>query len=65
LDNLGLVCSRRQGYYPQAIEHHQQALTLFREIGHRTGEAKALNGVGETHHAAGHPEQARAHHNTA
>jgi len=28
-------------------------------------EATALNGIGETHHATGHPEQARAHHNAA
>ena len=25
----------------------------------------ALNGVGETHHATGHPEQAHAHHGAA
>ena len=40
-------------------------LTLYREIGERGGEADALNGVGATHHATGHHDQAHAYHAAA
>jgi tetratricopeptide (TPR) repeat protein len=64
LPNLGLLY-RRQGRYPRAAEHHQQALALFHEIDHRHSEAVALKGVGETHHTTSHLDQAHAHHTTA
>jgi len=64
LTNLGALY-QRQRRYQQAAEHHQQALALFREIGHRAGEAMALNAVGETHHVTGDPEHARANHDVA
>ena len=52
----------RQGRYEQAASHHQEALTLFRELGDRAGEAEALNGLGDALLASGQPEDARAQH---
>jgi hypothetical protein len=49
----------------QATQHHQQAVTMFRETGYREGEACALNGLGEAAHAASRPADARAYHTTA
>ena len=43
----------------------RQALALFREIGDRTGEAEALNGVGEILLSAGRPDEARVEHAAA
>jgi DNA-binding SARP family transcriptional activator/tetratricopeptide (TPR) repeat protein len=60
LDNLGLVY-RWQGSYQQAAEHHQQALTLFREIGDRSGEADALGNLGLAYWNQGHFQQAVEH----
>ena len=39
----------RQGRYPEALEHAQQALDLFRAAGHHVGEGRALNAVGWLH----------------
>jgi len=47
------------------MDCHRQALAIFRELGDRSGEAETLNGAGETLHAAGRPEQARAQHGDA
>jgi tetratricopeptide (TPR) repeat protein len=49
----------------QAIDCFKQALALFRELGDRTGEAEALNGVGEIMLGAGRPQEARAGHAAA
>ena len=64
ISNLGLVY-RRQGRYRQAAEHHQQALTLFRELGDRSGEAYALDNLGTVYWRQGHYEQAGEHHQQA
>jgi tetratricopeptide (TPR) repeat protein len=55
----------QQGRSEQAADHHQQALAMFREIGDRSGEAKALNGVGQTHRATGQLHEAQIQHTTA
>jgi len=64
LSNLGVIHGRL-GRYRQAADYHQQALTLFREIGDRGGEAAALNGLGETLLADGRTGHARAQHSAA
>ena len=47
------------------VQPGEQALALFRESGDRTGEAEALNGVGEILLATGQPDEARAEHAAA
>ncbi|MGH3976873.1 MAG: tetratricopeptide repeat protein, partial [Pseudonocardiaceae bacterium] len=42
-------------------EHLQQALALFRELGHRVGEADALATLGEAYQRQGHAQQAADH----
>jgi tetratricopeptide (TPR) repeat protein len=53
------------GRYRQAIDHHEQALTIFREIGDRGGEAEALNSLGEALLADGQRDQAHTRHRSA
>jgi tetratricopeptide (TPR) repeat protein len=36
----------RTGDYPAAVTCHQQALELFRDLGHRHGQTDALNELG-------------------
>ena len=45
-NNLGL-CYAALGQVAAAIDHHQQALTIYRGIGYPYGEALALVGLGE------------------
>jgi tetratricopeptide (TPR) repeat protein len=45
-----------------AVERMGQSLAMFREIGNRSGEACALNSLGEAYHATGRLEEARAQH---
>ncbi len=45
LVSLGVV-DCRQGRYPQAADHLEQSLVLFRETGDGIGEARALNTLG-------------------
>lgn len=52
----------QQGCHQQAIHPLQQALTLFREIGQQSGEATALNGLGEAHLLAGRHVNGRIQH---
>lgn len=46
LDDLAQTCRRGNFNLGKGIEYHQQALTLYREIGDRRGEADALGGLG-------------------
>ena len=55
----------RQGRCRKATSHLQQALALFREIGDRSGEAEALNGLGKVFFLTGQDDQARAQHAAA
>ena len=64
LNNLGLVYFW-QARYPQAAEHHQQALALCREIGDRAGEADALTRLGLVYQQQGSDQQATEHHQQA
>jgi tetratricopeptide (TPR) repeat protein len=64
LDYLGTLQTRR-GQPARAADHLRQAVTLFREIGERDGEASALNGLGETASATSHPAEALTHHTAA
>ena len=64
LANLGII-DLRQGRCSQATGSLQQALDLFRQTGDRSGEAEALNGLGEVLLATGEPDGARAQHASA
>jgi tetratricopeptide (TPR) repeat protein/transcriptional regulator with XRE-family HTH domain len=57
LTNLGFV-DMRQDRYPQATDHHRQALALFRQIGDRAGQARALNNLGGIDWQQGRYQQA-------
>jgi DNA-binding CsgD family transcriptional regulator/tetratricopeptide (TPR) repeat protein len=46
LDDLAQTFRRNNRDLQQGIEHHQQALVLYRQIGDRRGEADALGGLG-------------------
>jgi hypothetical protein len=46
------------GDYRRAIELLTQALTIFREIGNREGEASALGGLGDSHASLGEYREA-------
>ncbi len=64
LINLGVIYFR-QGRHGQAVEHHQQALALFREIGDQAGEAYALTSLGLVHWRQGRYRRANEHHQQA
>jgi DNA-binding CsgD family transcriptional regulator/tetratricopeptide (TPR) repeat protein len=46
LDDLAQTFRRGSRDVAQGIEHHRQALALYRQIGDRRGEAEALGGLG-------------------
>jgi tetratricopeptide (TPR) repeat protein len=48
-----------------AVGHLREALSLCRELGSRSGEADALNSLGEVLLATGQPDHARAEYATA
>ncbi|OIP71465.1 MAG: hypothetical protein AUK43_06115 [Oscillatoriales cyanobacterium CG2_30_40_61] len=50
------------GQYQQAIEYHQQALTISREIGDRRGEGSALGNLGNAYGSLGQYQQAIEYH---
>ena len=64
LTSLGLV-HWQQGRYQQAIDHHQQALTICREVSDRAIEALALAYLGLVHAQQGRYQQAIDHHQQA
>ena len=43
----------------KAIDHHQQALAILREIGDRRAEGSNLGNLGIAYHALGQVEKAR------
>jgi Uncharacterized enzyme of heme biosynthesis len=47
--------------YASAVDCLQQALTLFRQIGDRGGEAVSLNTLGIVYRKQGHYERATGH----
>ncbi|ATL70112.1 tetratricopeptide repeat protein [Nocardia terpenica] len=51
---LGYV-HRETGAYEQAADLHRQALALYRNIGHRLGQAEELDGIGRVLLATGEP----------
>jgi tetratricopeptide (TPR) repeat protein len=53
------------GRYDQALDHHQQALALEREIWDRYGNVTTLNDIGETLRAAHRPAEALVSHHEA
>ena len=61
---LGLVMLR-QGRHERATSHLRQALALQAELGNHSGEAEALNGLGEAFLAASQADCARTHHHDA
>ena len=59
LDSLGYA-HQQLGHRADATACYQQALGLHRQTGSRWGEAETLGHLGDTRHAAGNPEEARA-----
>jgi tetratricopeptide (TPR) repeat protein len=57
LDNLG-IARRNLGQVERAIEYHQQALAVSREIGDRRGEGTDLGNLGIAYHSLGQVERA-------
>ena len=53
------------GDYPAAAASHQQALTLFADLGNRLGQAEALNRLGELATRTADTPQAREYHTRA
>jgi tetratricopeptide (TPR) repeat protein len=53
------------GDYAAAAASHQQALTLFADLGNRLGQAEALNRLGELATRTADTPQARKHHTQA
>lgn len=49
-----------QGRHADALGHSEQALRLYQTIGHKTEEARLLNGVGWCHALLGDYQRARA-----
>jgi DNA-binding SARP family transcriptional activator/Tfp pilus assembly protein PilF len=64
LTGLGVV-DWEQGRYPQAAEHLQQALALYRETGDRPGQARAFNNLGIADWGQGRYVQAADHYRQA
>ena len=64
LGSLGLVYAA-MGDLPKAIDHHQQALAIDRQIGYRQGEASDLGNLGLVYAAMGDLRKALQHHQQA
>jgi CHAT domain-containing protein/tetratricopeptide (TPR) repeat protein len=58
---LGIVYGSL-GQYQQAIDYHQQYLTIAQEIGDRWGERNALGGLSNAYYSLGQYQQAIKHH---
>jgi len=58
-DSLGYV-EHQLGHHRDAADCYQNALSLFRELGNRFNEADILTHLGDTRHAAGDQQEARA-----
>ena len=64
VDNLGNVyCSL--GQYPQALDCHQRALAIRRDLGDRRGEASSVGNLGSVYHSLGQYPQALDHYQQA
>jgi tetratricopeptide (TPR) repeat protein len=55
----------RQGRYAQAAGHFRQSLALHSQVGNYSGQAEALNGLGEAFLAASQAGQASARYSAA
>jgi tetratricopeptide (TPR) repeat protein len=64
LGNLGLVYYHI-GRMDKALEHQQQVLIVFREIGDKLEEANTLKNIGLVYQDTGRMEQAMKHHQKA
>ena len=64
LNTLG-SCYYRLGQINTAIEHHQQALTIARDIGDRQGEAAQLGNLGSCYYRLGQINTAIEHYQQA
>jgi tetratricopeptide (TPR) repeat protein len=56
---------RLTGDYVIAADSQSRALRLYRDLGHRIGEAQTLNSMGELSLECSSPDQARARHEQA
>jgi tetratricopeptide (TPR) repeat protein len=57
LDNIGGIY-RSLGQYQEALEYHQQALDIQREVGDRAGEGATLNSIGVVYDSLGQYQEA-------
>jgi tetratricopeptide (TPR) repeat protein len=64
LNDLGLV-QQETGDHAAAAASHQQALTLFADLGNRLGQAEALNRLGELATRTANTPLARKNHTQA
>jgi hypothetical protein len=62
LDTLQLIgeFETRRGSHDGAADHLRHAISLYRQIGDRTGEAAAMDGSGVLHTRLGEPAEAAA-----
>jgi len=60
LGNMGIVYLY-QGKLKEAFQHHQQALKIHREIGHKEGEASDLGNMGSVYQIQGKLKEALQH----
>jgi len=64
LGNIGLIYSDK-GDLDKALEYHQQALKIDREIGYKQGEASDLGNIGLIYRAKGDLDKALEYHQQA
>jgi len=64
LNNLGFIYAQR-GNWQQAQDYYNRALPLWREIGHRSGEASTLNNLGFAEANLGKGDRALDYYNQA
>ncbi len=64
LNQLGLV-QQLTGDYPAAAANHQQALSLYRDLGQRHEQAEVLNNLGEMSSRCAASQQAYHYYNQA
>lgn len=60
LDGLG-VAYCEAGRFPESLDCHQRALSLYRRSGDRIGESQVLNNLGDYHRHRGQFEEAADH----
>ena len=63
-NNLGVIC-RMLGRMEQALDYLERALSIYRESGNRSGEARTLNDLGRVYSELGNRDRARSDYESA